>query len=350
MTPISIALIGCGGIARSAHLPALAKLKDRFRLVAAVDVDPECARRAADPFGAVATTDIDPVMSDRAIEAVLIATPEAVHFEQVNTAAGAGKHVMCEKPIAPTMDEADSMIDACEAAGIVFMVAHSRRFTRRYMDVASEVAAGRIGQVRLVRENERRPRGFGPGGKQTFQPGHWTGDASRTLGIALLAGIHEADVLNWFVGATPVSVFAQHSVTTPGNIGVPDFLSFAVRFDNGALGASEIGRMQPPGYPGVHQLELYGTEGTIRARDHDGSSLVWHDESGAHHPQSMLLNLSDGQTYVRQLAAFADAIRLGRPLPVSPQDARLALSVALAAIDSAMSGQPVAVPPPRAAA
>ncbi|ASP23556.1 1,5-anhydro-D-fructose reductase (plasmid) [Antarctobacter heliothermus] len=342
MDPVSIALIGCGIITRSAHQPALTALGGRVRLVATVDTDPEAARHAAEPFGA-RVTDIEGALADPAVEAVLIATPESCHAEQVIAAAKAGKHVMCEKPIAPTLEEADDMIAACDAAGIVFMVAHSRRFTRRYMDVAADLSSGRIGQVRLVRENERRPQGFGPGGVQTFRPGHWTGDPKQTLGIALLAGIHEADIINWFASARPVTVVARHAVTTPGNQGVPDFLSFAVRFDNGAIGTSEIGRMQPPGYPAVHQLEIYGTQGAIRARDHDCQSLVRHDAAGAHHPESLSLNLSGGQTYVRQLAAFVDAIRSGQTLAVTPQDARLALAVTLAAIESAETGRRIAV-------
>lgn len=344
MEPVSIAIIGCGGIARSAHLPALATLGNSFHVAAAVDVELEAARNAAEPFDAMASSDLDTVLADPGIEAVLIATPEVFHAGQVIAAASAGKHVLCEKPVAPTLEDADRMIAACEAAGIVFMVAHSRRFTRRYMDVFAEIEAGHIGKVRLVRENERRPRGFGPGGARTFQPDHWTGDADRTLGIALLAGIHEADIVNWFSGAAPVSVFARHAVTTPGNTGVPDFMSFSVRFDNGAIGTSEIGRMQPPGYPAMHQLEIYGTTGAIRARDHDAASLVRHDEDGAHYPQAVPLHLSGGQTYARQLRAFAEAIRFGRKLSFSPSDARRALAVALAAVESARSGRPVDIP------
>lgn len=345
MPPLGLAVIGCGGITRSAHLPAIAALGDRLRLVATVDIDLAAAARAAAPFGARAFADADAAIDDPSVEAVLIATPEDSHAALTLAAVAAGKHVLCEKPIAPTLEEADRMIAGAEAAGVVFMVAHSRRFTRRYMEVERLLRAGRIGRLRLVRENERRPRGFGPGGERSFRPDHWTGDPARCAGIALLAGIHEADVLCWLAGQTPLAVQAHHAVTTPGNAGVPDFLSFTLRFPDGAIGASEIARMLPPGYPTVHQLELYGTGGTLHARDSDGAGLVRHDAGGARQPRSIALNLSGGRTYARQLASFVAAIRQGVTPPVTARAARLALAVALATIEAAESGRSVAIDP-----
>lgn len=341
--PLGIGLIGCGGIARRAHLPALSVLGGRARLVATADIAIEAARAAAEPWGAQAFADYRDLLSRPDIAAVIIATPEAMHCEQTCAAAALGKHVLCEKPMCTTLEEADTMIAACQRAGVRLQIGHSRRFTTRYLRVHEALRAGTIGEVRLLRENERRPRSFQGLAGVMWTPRHWTGDPQRNLGVAMIAGIHESDILRWFAGSEPVSVFAEHSVTTEGNIGVPDFMSMTVRFANGAIGSSELSRMVPDSYPAFHQLELYGTQGSLRARDTDSIGCVEYRDGAAGFPAAQETFLRHGPHYVRQLTAFLDSIA-GRPGPgFCPRDSRAALRLSLAAIRSASTGQVVSL-------
>jgi myo-inositol 2-dehydrogenase/D-chiro-inositol 1-dehydrogenase len=280
------------------------------------------------------------------VDAVVIATPEFMHAEQVVAAAEAGKHVLCEKPMCRSLAEADRMIDACQAAGIVLLIGHSRRFTRRYMEVRKALDEGAIGEVRLLRENERRTTTHMARMGQTgtrWTPRHWTGDPALGMGIALSHGIHEVDLLRWFVGVEPVSAYAEHAVTTENNVGVPDFISFVLRFANGAIGSGEINYHPPASYPAFHQLELYGTKGAIRARDHELVGSTHYDAAGAHFPGSYELLLHNVTTYVRQLAEFVGAIQEGRAPRMPPSEARAALAIALALIHSARTGQEVPI-------
>src|SRR4051812_21858533 len=103
MDRIGLGLIGCGGIARSAHLPAMAALQSRVALRAAADPDANAARAAAAPWDAAAFTDFRAVLDHPKVCAVVVASPEYAHAEQVVAAAEAGKHVLCEKPMAPTL-------------------------------------------------------------------------------------------------------------------------------------------------------------------------------------------------------------------------------------------------------
>lgn len=341
-TPVKVGLIGCGSIARSAHLPAMRALRDRVALVAAADLDEQAARDAAAPWGAAASTDGHRVIARPDVEMVVIATPEAAHREWTEAAAAAGKHVLCEKPMAPSLEDADAMIAACRAAGVHLMIGHSRRFTRRYMEIRRAIDRGEIGTVRLVRENERRP------GARAGQPGyytgtHWTGDPAVSVGAALTNGVHESDLLRWFTGAEPVAVFAEHKITIDGNRGVPDFVTWTVRFANGAIGSSEISNCLPAGYPAFHQFEAYGLRGAIRARDHELVSLTRYRDGGADYPESGDILLHNQTAYVREHAAFLDAVRDGRPLPMSPAEARAALRLALAAVESAGTGRVVSL-------
>ena len=341
MRPVRIGVIGCGGIARSAHLPAIWRLRDRAALVAAADLNEEAARDAAAPWAAEAYTDGRALLDKGNVDMVVIATPEASHREWTEAAASAGVHVLCEKPMATSVADADAMIAACRQAGVRLMIGHSRRFTMRYMQVRRAIDRGEIGTVRLVRENERRARSRTGETRGYYTAKHWSGDPSVSVGAAILNGVHEADLLRWFVGAEPVSVSCEHKVTIPGNRGVPDFLTFTVRFANDAIGSSELSNCLPPGYPAFHQFEVYGDRGALRAKDHDLISATRFTENGAHFPMGYEMLLHNLPAYVRELDGFLDALQEDRPVPMPPEEARAALAIAMAAVASATEGRVV---------
>jgi predicted dehydrogenase len=335
---IGIGLIGCGGIARSAHLPAMVQLRDRVVLRATADVDAAAAQAAAEPWGASHSTDYRHMLERPDIAAVVVATPEYLHEEQVVAAAAAGKHVLCEKPIARSLGEADRMIAACATAGVHLLIGHSRRFTRRYMEIHAAITRGDIGEVRLLRENERRSRGSP---QVWWSPLHWTGNPQISGGAPMINAIHETDLLRWFSGQEAESVQAEINVTIPENPGVVDFISLTVRFKGGAIGSTEVLNNAPPGYPAFHQLEIYGMSGAIRARDHDLTGLARFSDSGTDYPAQYDMLLHNLPAYARELAELVEAIQVGRKLAMPPSEARAALAITLAAIRSAHEGRAV---------
>jgi myo-inositol 2-dehydrogenase/D-chiro-inositol 1-dehydrogenase len=338
MDRIGLGLIGCGGIARSAHLPAMAQLADRVVLRATADVDAAAASAAAAPWGASHSTDYRDVLARPDIRAVVVATPEYLHAEQVEAAAAAGKHILCEKPIAPSLAEADRMIAACRAAGVNLLIGHSRRFTRRYMEIRAALDRGDIGQVRLLRENERRSRAIP---QVWWTPAHWTGNPQISGGAPMMNAIHETDLLRWFTGQEAASVQAEINTTIAGNVGVIDFISLTIRFRDGAIGSSEVLNCAPPGYPAFHQLDLYGQTGAIRARDHELTGLTRFGDTGADVPGHYDMLLHNLPAYARELAELIDAIRTARPVLMPPTEARSALEIALAAVRSAHEGREI---------
>ena len=339
MQPVRVGLIGCGSIARAAHLPAMSALSERVTLVATADISEPAARTAAAPWDAAAYTDGHALIRRRDIDMVMVATPEVAHREWTEAAAAAGKHVLCEKPMAPTLVDADAMIAACRKAGVRLMIGHSRRFTRRYIEIRRAVDRGDIGAVRLLRENERRSRARRGASGGYYSAAHWTGDPRVSVGAALTNGIHEMDLLRWFAGSEPISVFAEHKVTVEGNTGVPDFLTCTVHFANGTIGSSEISNCLPPGYPAFHQFEIYGTRGAVRAKDHDLIGVTRYRDEGADFPESDRMLLHNPPAYVREWVAFLEAVQHERPLPMPPEEARAALRLALAAVESARTGR-----------
>ncbi|HET9015516.1 MAG TPA: Gfo/Idh/MocA family oxidoreductase, partial [Thermomicrobiaceae bacterium] len=271
-----------------------------------------------------------------------------LHREQVVAAAQAGKHIHCEKPMASSVAECDAMIAAARAAGVKLMVGHSRRFTRRYQLIREAIARGEIGEVRLVRENERRAYARTP---RPGSVGHWNPEGDRpwlaksgyTLGAAMTNAVHETDLARWFVGQDAASVYAAERINDPESE-VPDFISYTVTFRNGAVGAAEIVNTLPVGYPYYHMMEVFGTAGMIRATDPPMSTLeVWTTGQMAH-PLNVRTFLSVPDAYAGELAAFAKAVREDTPVSLDPWNARQALAISVAAVESSRTGRPVSLP------
>jgi myo-inositol 2-dehydrogenase/D-chiro-inositol 1-dehydrogenase len=237
------------------------------------------------------------------------------------------------------------MIENARLHGVRLMIGHSRRFTGRYLVLKDAVLRGEVGEVIAIRENERRSRPRNPGEGTYWSSSHWTGDPLHSVGAILTNGIHEVDLFNWFFADEPVSVYAEHRVTREGGR-VPDFISFTVRYQGGGIGSSEVNNALPPGYPGFHAFELFGTTGMLSARDSEMRRVELFGPDGAmRDPWAYEHLLHVEEAYVREHRAFAESVREGKPLPVTPEEARLALAVALAADRSARSGQPEPVAP-----
>jgi len=346
-----IGVIGCGTIAQTAHFPAVARLRNRARLVAVADVREEAAAHAAQAWGAAASyTDYHALLDRADVDVVIVATPEFLHAEQVAAAAAAGKHILCEKPMAPSVEEADAMLAATRAAGVVFMVGHSRRFSPRYQAVHRAIQRGDIGPVRLARENERRARAMYSG--LSLATSAWTPDGERTwmqlpqysLGAVMLNAIHELDLLRWFVGDEVTSVYAESRAVMP-DTEVPDYISIQLRFANGAFGASEIVTNLPHGYPYYHHLEVFGADGTIRADDAHLPVYRETTESGITEPLSFPTLLRVDTAYEEELRNVLDAIEFDTPLWVPPEEARQAVLLAVAAAWSSRRGQVARIRP-----
>jgi predicted dehydrogenase len=353
MAPLRVGLIGAGTIALSAHLPAIARLKGQVELVAIADVRRDVAERAAARFGAdAAYEDYRELLDRKDLDLVDICTPEFLHAEQTIAAAAAGKHVLCEKPMAASVAEADAMLDACRRAGVRLMIAHSRRFTPRYRRIREAIDRGEIGEVRFVRENERRPRAmYSALAEPTdyWNPRSAEGDnrpwislAGYSQGAALTNAVHETDLIRWFVGAEAVSVYAESRIADPEGE-VPDFLTCLIRFANGAVGGAEVVNGLPSDYSVYHMMEVIGTEGVARAFDTEMAPLRVSSSTGARFPANWDTLLHIGAAYESEIRGFAKAILDDTSVPMDPWEARQALAISLAAVQSSAEGRWIAM-------
>ncbi len=230
---MGFAIVGCGRISKR-HLELLGQSQiANSRLVAVCDVAPERAREAADKFGVPAYTDMHEMMrSQPAVDVVVVLTESGRHADHVVALAQYKKHIMVEKPMALTLDDADRMIAACDHAGIKLFVVKQNRFNVPVMKLREALEAGRFGKLVLgtVRVRWCRTQAY-------YDQDSWRGTWAQDGGVLANQASHHIDLLEWMLGDVD-SVFAV-STTALVDIEAEDTAVVTLRFRNGALGVIE---------------------------------------------------------------------------------------------------------------
>jgi myo-inositol 2-dehydrogenase / D-chiro-inositol 1-dehydrogenase len=327
--PVRFALIGAGRIG-SHHATALARHVPDAELVLIADPFGDAAQRLAGPLGAEATADIDAALADERVDAVAITASSTVHADLVQRAAAAGKAVWCEKPMAMSLAEADAAIAACEKAGVPLQVGFNRRFSPDFAAAHEVVVAGGIGTPQLLRSLTRDPGLADPG---AVPP--WT-IFTQTL-------IHDFDMLLWInAGARPVEVHAfADALVAPSfkDAGLLDTAIVTIRFDNGVLATAEASFSAAYGYD--VRGEFFGSAGMVMAGTPAQLPTSHWTATGVAQPTSRHDTELMRDSYRAELDAFCHVVRTGEASPVTGEDARAALEIALAAIASVERAAPV---------
>ncbi len=245
---IKIAIIGCGGIARKAHMPQYQKLTGDFEIVAVCDIVEKKAEAFANDFGIPAYyTDYNDVLNIEGIDAVDICTPNYLHSVIAVEALSKGINVLCEKPDAVSVAEAEKMKAAAETNGKLLMIIRNNRFLVQSQYLKRYIEDGNMGRIYAARCGWQRRRGI-PG-----KGGWFTTKAQSGGGPLIDLGVHMIDLTMWLMGnPTPVAVsgntyceFANNDVSESvdssfgeqkkgGTFDVEDLAMGYIRFDNGA--------------------------------------------------------------------------------------------------------------------
>lgn len=259
---IGFAILGPGAVADFHQQAIEANAADGARLVAIGHYDPARFDEISAEFGVPCFTYED-LLAQPEVDVVAICTPSGQHAEQAIAAAEAGKHVLVEKPMALSLEEADAMIEACDRAGVKLGVVLQRRAEPLFKRVRAAIVAGDLGNLTLgvVTIPYFRPQSY-------FDQAEWRGTwALDGGGVLMNQGIHLVDLLIWYMG-DPVEV-AAYADTLQREIEVEDTLAATLRFANGSLATITATTTAAPGFP--HRVELYGTAGAIQV---EGESVV----------------------------------------------------------------------------
>jgi predicted dehydrogenase len=277
------------------------------------------------------------------IEAVIITTPEMVHREQTELAAAAGKHVLVEKPMAPSKAECEAMIDACAQAGVSLMVIQSQRFRGVHQRAKQILAERTLGTVWQLRHWANQPLEHAQ--KLVAKSPFYLDPAGG--GLYMGFSVHNFDLVRWLVGAEVATVYAQASRYGEHHISNLSVM-VQLRFDNGVMAQIWINlempgetfkrsqfRTQIVGQKGLLDFDGYGH---LDLANNDGWQRIWEQ------PPFDLANPRDSvrlESYSNMVQEFIDAIRENRRPTVTGEDGLAAVELSLAALQSTETGQVV---------
>ena len=326
MKKVRFGIIGCGRIAECNHVPGLLKNTQDAEIVAMYDIKPEKAKALAKQFGLKVKfyKSEEAILAAPDVDAVIIATPNSCHYPQTLHALAAGKHVLVEKPMSYTPEQADEMIDLSLKQGLVLQINQSFRFLQLYNGLAKLIADGLIGDVinaRCQRTGTRTPdKGWSIGAVWFIDPkfeGSLVGDIA----------VHMADLLQWLIG--PVK--RVMAITRMRENKVEDNVLALLDFANGATGSLVHSWTYPTSYD---NLEIYGTKGTLRMIS-GGYEFI---PAGASHA-STVYSAESFPAQPNSQACFIRSIRTGDRTAWTA--GRQAIALVAAIRDSNASGQAV---------
>jgi len=272
------------------------------------------------------------------VDVVDICSPTHLHHEMVLKAASARKHIVCEKPLARTTEQAQEIVTACRKAGVQLLVAHVVRFFPEYALARSAVAEGQIGKPGVIRLHRGSYRPKKPAG-------NWFLDEDKSGGILMDLMIHDYDYARWI--ASEVESVSARRVTELHPDAPVDYGLVILSHRSGALSHIAGAWAYPPPTFRTH-LEIAGERGLIEF-DSDGTAPVQNlilKSGGSDAPDVALPSSPVSESpYTTQIKEFYAALAEGKPARVSAADGLAAVQIADAAIQSAHSGRRVKLQP-----
>jgi 1,5-anhydro-D-fructose reductase (1,5-anhydro-D-mannitol-forming) len=325
-------LIGASTIAREWVIGAI-RAQAGNEVVAVMSTDAARARQFAQAYRiAKSYTSVEALLADPQVGAVYISTTNELHKEQTIAAAAAGKHVLCEKPLALNLADARAMVDACAKAGVVMATNHHLRNAATHRKMRELLQSGAIGKPLFARV-------FHAG----FLPPHLQGwrlnKPAAGGGVILDITVHDADTLRFLLGAEPVEAVAMSQQANLASGELEDGAMSVLRFSNGVL--VQLHDAFTVKFAG-NGLEIHGTEGSIVARDvmtqRPVGQVFVRDAGGERE-----IAVEHEDLYARGLAAFNAAVRGEGQPSATGEDGVRSLATALAVLESARTGRRVAV-------
>lgn len=345
MKTIRIAVIGVGTIAKMAHIANYA-VHPEVEIVGFVDTELERVQKVAQEFALahdcpmpLVCKTLTELLAQTAVDAVSICTPNGAHAALALEALAAGQHVLLEKPMCVTVDEAKAIERAAADAGTVVMVGMSHRYRDDVEVLRRVIASGELGEMYYVKTRILRRRGT---------PGGWFTDLAQSGGGPLMdIGVHALDLAWWLVGqprVKSVSGFMRKAIgrdaldfvsrwtsSSPYNAEneiytTEDFASAFVRFENGLVMQLEVSWALNGPEDDALKLEVFGSQGGVSL----DPLKFYHTAHGVLAEQSHSVRMGD--LYGNEIAHFIDCIQTGkRPVSDVSQGADVVRMLALIA-------------------
>jgi UDP-N-acetyl-2-amino-2-deoxyglucuronate dehydrogenase len=252
---IRFALVGCGRIWKN-HVEALKRHAGDAEIVAVCDTDPAALAKGRKLTGAPDYARFDELLKNSNADVVVLCTPSGLHADQAMRAAGAGKHVITEKPMATRWQDAQRMVAACDSAGVRLLVVKQNRRNATLQLLKRAFDQNRFGRIYMVAINVfwTRPQEY-------YDSAKWRGTWEFDGGAFMNQASHYVDLLDWLIG--PVESVQAYTATLARDIEVEDTGVIAVRWRSGALGTMSVTMLTyPQNLEG--SITIIGEKGTVR--------------------------------------------------------------------------------------
>jgi len=337
---VRVGIAGLGGMG-STHARAYAALPN-VQLVAGADPLPEQRESFAEQFGAKVYEDHREMIRAECLDVVSICLPTDLHSESAVSAAQAGRHVLCEKPMALSLEQCDAMLAAAQEAGTLLMVAQVLRFWPEYARIKELADSGRLGRMLSVSAARigGRPR-----------PPSWFAEPARSGGAVLDLHIHDIDFIGCLLGR-PKVVSAAGAHASSGALDV--CFTTLTGFSGGASAFAQVA-WAAGSIPFREELRVDLEGGTLTLCPGEESGVLLTTPDGAvEYPKvarpeaptggSTVPNISDLDGYLLEVQYFVECVEKGKhPERVAPESSRQAVEICLAAKRSVETGRPVAL-------
>ncbi|SDZ64716.1 Predicted dehydrogenase [Evansella caseinilytica] len=332
MNKLKVGVIGCGSIAKYRHLPEYAQ-NQQTEIAAVCDIVKERVDAFAEQYGAKAYTSYEELLADPAIDAVSVCTPNYLHAPVSIAALQAGKHVLCEKPMATSKEEAEAMVAAAEASGKKLMIAHNQRFVPSHQKARQLIESGKLGKIYSFRT------AFGHGG-----PEGWSVDGAESwffkkeqafIGAMGDLGVHKTDLLRFILGEEFVEVGAFVETSAKKSADVDDTAVCVLKSESGIIGTlaaswSYVSKED-------NSTIIYAENGIVRLEDDPVNSVIIQYKSGEvvkYELGGIQTNEAGGQTNTQVIDRFVQSIVENAEPAVSGTEGMKSLQVVLAALES----------------
>ncbi|KML05993.1 Gfo/Idh/MocA family protein [Rossellomorea marisflavi] len=336
MKPLKIGVIGCGSIAKHRHIPEY-MANEHAEIVAVCDIVKDRAEEMADQIGAKAYTDYKELLKDESIKAVSVCTPNALHAPISIDALKAGKHVLCEKPMATSTEEAQAMIDAANQAGRKLMIGHNQRFVPSHQKAKELISKGEAGKIYSFRT------AFGHGG-----PEGWSVDGKDSwffrkeeafIGAMGDLGVHKTDLMRYILGEEFVEVGAFVETSSKENADVDDTAVCVLKTESGTIGtlAASWSYQKED-----NSTVIYGEKAVLRLEEDPVNSLVVQYSTGEvvkYELGGIQTNDDGGQSASGVIDRFVTSVVEDVPAAVPGEEAMKSLQVVLGALESSKTKQ-----------
>ncbi|MDB5358333.1 MAG: oxidoreductase domain protein [Phycisphaerales bacterium] len=338
--PVKYGIIGCGAISQRRHLPECAA-NSQSKIVALSDPMADRVAELAQKYGAKAFADYKEMLDKADIDAVVVAGPNALHAQQSIDALNAGKHVLCEKPMATTREDAKAMMQAAEKNKKFLMIGLNQRLMPPHVKAKEILQSGRLGKVLSFRTAFKHP---GPEG--------WSVDAGKSwffkkaqafMGVAGDLGVHKADLMRWLLGQefTEVGGFVTtlDKRDSEGNlVDLDDNAYLTLKTEGGIIG-SMILSWTNYGTEENYTV-LYGQKGVLALGVDPVYGVVVSYANG----DRELHKVGEMSTNIKQVASgiidsFTTSIQTNTPPEIDGQEGYKSLDVILTAMEAGHQGR-----------